>query len=673
MEKSAYKHWFLATDDNDITVLNFDKEGSKTNVLSVEVLDEFNLVLNEISNIQPKGLIIMSAKSSGFIAGADINEFLEVNNTQEALTLIHRGQNVFTKLENLRCPTVCLIDGFCMGGGTELALACDYRIAINDSNTKIGLPEVKLGIHPAFGGIVRSISKINPIKAMQWMLTGRALSAKQAKNMGLVNYSVPSRHGISTAHHLINTKPSTQQKFIDQLVNLPLIRQAIALFMKKQLSKKANINHYPAPFALIDVWSQYGGNLTELMRQEALSVSKLIQGDTVINLIRVFFLQTALKNQAQLKDYHPTHVHVIGAGIMGGDIAAWCALKGFYVTLEDREPKYLENAIGRAHSLFRKKSDSKSHYHQIVDRLTPDTKGLGVSKSDIIIEAIFENIEAKQELYQRIEPQLKKGALLATNTSSIPLETLATVLKKPENLFGLHFFNPVSRMPLVEIIKTKQTHKDTIDKALKFTKTIGKLPLVVKSSPGFLVNRILVPYLLEAVILLNEGESAERIDQAALDFGMPMGPIELSDRVGLDICISVANNLSSHYGFEVPSILKDKVDNKKLGVKTGEGFYSYKKSHPIKIKDFSVNNLDVIAKRLTLRLINEAYACLNEGIVDDKDMLDAGVIFGTGFAPFTGGPLNYANKIGEDIIKQDMLELSQHIGSRFEPNNSINA
>jgi len=665
--KANYKNWLLNKDENDVLSLKIDKNNSPTNVLSIEVLNELEDILDNLVLTLPTGVIISSNKSSGFIAGADINEFLEITNVQEALELVHRGQRIFSKLESLHCPTVCLIEGFCMGGGTELALACDYRIAISDKNTKIGLPEVKLGIHPAFGGVVRSIEKFNPNKALQWMMTGRALSAKQAKSMGLVNYSVPSRHGLSTAQLLIKTKPQQKQSLINRLINAPIIRPLIAIYMKKELSKKANIKHYPAPFALLDLWSRYGGDRDELMKQEAISVSHLIQGDTVRNLIRVFFLQTQLKSQATLKSYQPTRVHVIGAGIMGGDIAAWCALKGYEVTLEDREAKFLENALSRANKLFRKRTYSKSEFNAVNDRLTPDIKGLGVAQADIIIEAIFENIEAKQALYARIEPQLKKGALLATNTSSIPLETLASTLKKPENLFGLHFFNPVAQMPLVEIVKTDKTHQSTIDKALMFTKKMGKLPLVVKSSPGFLVNRILVPYLIEAVILLNEGESAERIDQAALDFGMPMGPIELSDTVGLDICLSVANNLSEHYGFEVPSILKNLVNEKQLGRKTGHGFYHYKKSKVIKQKDFNQANLETIKSRLSLRLINEAYACLREEIVDDKDLLDAGVIFGTGFAPFTGGPIHYAENIGEEIIYENMLKLSESIDQRFTP------
>jgi len=667
IEQKDYTNWVLSSDSDDIAYLKIDKANSSSNFLSAEVLEELDAILDYLMTSLPTGLVISSNKASGFIAGADINEFLEITNINDALKLVHRGQAVFSKLENLHCPTVCLIDGFCMGGGTEFALACDYRIAISDSHTKIGLPEVKLGIHPAFGGVVRSIEKFNPIKAMQWMLTGRALDAKKAKRMGLVNYAVPKRHGLSTAKMLVKTKPDFGQSYLDKLCNAPIIRPLIASYMKKQLAKKANVNHYPAPFALIDLWSQYGGDRNLLMKHEAVSVSKLIQGDTVRNLIRVFFLQAALKNQATLKTFHPQRVHVIGAGIMGGDIATWCALKGFTVTLEDREPKYLENALSRAHSLVKRRTQSKSEYHSVIDRLIPDVKGFGIAKADIVIEAIFENIEAKQELYARVEPQLKKGALLATNTSSIPLETLAQTLNKPERLFGLHFFNPVPKMPLVEIVKTNKTDSDTIEKALSFTKQMGKLPLVVKSSPGFLVNRILVPYLLEAVILLHEGESAERIDQAALDFGMPMGPIELSDNVGLDICLSVANNLSEHYGFEVPDILASLVAAKKLGRKTGHGFYPYKNSKVVKNKEFSHSNLKLIQQRLSLRLINEAYACLREGIVEDKDLLDAGVIFGTGFAPFTGGPLHYADNIGKANIHKTMLELSKSIDSRFEP------
>lgn len=667
----TYNNWHLTTDNNDIAYLSIDKKDSATNVLNGETLDELNHILDGLALTLPTGVIIYSAKSSGFIAGADINEFLEIKNISEATRFIQRGQNVFNKLEQLHCPTVCLIDGFCMGGGLELALACDYRVAISDSKTRLALPEVKLGIHPAYGGVARATAKLKPIQAMLWMLKGKAVDPKKAKKMGLVDYIVPSRQGISTCSMLVLKKPTVRsQSLIDKACNAPLIRQLIAFIIKQKMAKKVSKTHYPAPFALLDLWSKHN-NTSSLMSHEVSSVAKLMQHQSVKNLIRVFFLQSALKNQTKTQLEPCLHVHVIGGGIMGGDIAAWCALKGMKVTLQDRAPEYLENAMARAHQLFKKRTASKAEYNTKKDSLIADINGLGVAKADVVIEAIFENIEAKQALYKTIEPQLKPSALLATNTSSIPLETLASGLDKPNRLFGLHFFNPVAQMPLVEIVKTEHTDRNTIDKSLAFAKQIGKLPLVVKSAPGFLVNRILVPYLLEAVILFNEGHSPEKIDQAALNFGMPLGPIELADTIGLDICLSVANNLSQHYSFEVPSQLQSLVDSKKLGKKSGVGFYSYKDNKAVKNKYSDYEGLTTIQNRLMMRLINESYKCLREGIVTEADHLDAGVIFGTGFAPFTGGPLHYVEQKGESVIHQIMLQLSSSVGERFEPDSSI--
>ena len=660
--------WRLETDDNNILWLTFDKQGESTNVLSSSVLLQLDDIITQIQKQLPRGLIIQSGKKSGFVAGADINEFLTVKNQQDALEIIQRGQKVFNHLEALSCPTLCLIDGFCMGGGTELALACDYRIALDESRTRIGLPEVKLGIHPGFGGVVRLTEIANPLQSLEMMLSGRALSARNAKSIGLVDLIQPKRQLKNAAIQTILKRPTKRQMpLAGKFLSLPGVRQLVSQLMKREVAKKARKEHYPAPYALLDVWTNYYGNRNLMMSQEALSVANLIQGDTVRNLIRVFFLQTRLKGLGNKKLFQPQHVHVIGAGIMGGDIAAYCALKGLTVTLQDREPKFLSKAMQRANRLFSKKLKLTHERNAAIDRLIPDTKGFGVEKADVIIEAIFEDIEAKQAIYRDIEPRMKKDAVLATNTSSIPLETLATALKKPERLVGIHFFNPVPLMPLVEIVHSEKTDEKTVQQAAAFTRHIGKLPLPVKSAPGFLVNRILVPYLIEAVILHDEGIAAEAIDKAALDFGMPMGPVELADTVGLDICQSVAKNLSEAFGFDVPEVLQKLVAAKNLGKKTGRGFYHYKKGKAIKDRDVKLGDQDMIQKRLLYRLLNESAACIREKIVSDKDLLDAGVIFGTGFAPFTGGPLNYSEKLGIEDLQSKMSDLQQKYGKRFEP------
>ncbi len=662
--------WTTHTDDKGILWLTLDQQGTRTNVLSASVLDQLDSLLEQIIEQRPApaAVIFRSGKASGFIAGADVKEFLEITSTQEALILIKRGQKIFSQIESLPCPTVACIEGFCMGGGTELALACDYRVALDDSTTKIGLPEVKLGIHPAFGGVVRTTEMMSPLHSLEMMLSGRALSARQAKAIGLVDLVQPKRQIKRAAEQLALSRPAKQKMpLLGKLLSLPGIRHLLTGYMKKQVAKKASRRHYPAPYALLDVWCNYYGNRKRMMEEEANSVARLVQGNTVRNLIRVFFLQTQLKGLGSKESLTLQHVHVIGAGIMGGDIAAWCALRGYQVTLQDREPKYLSNAMQRANRLFAKKLKARHERTAALDRLIPDTRGYGIERADVIIEAIYEDKDAKQAIYKDIEARMKPGAILATNTSSIPLETLAKGLKYPKRLIGIHFFNPVAMMPLVEIVKTSKSSADTIEQAIAFCLHIGKLPLPVKSSPGFLVNRILMPYLVEAIHLYEEDVSPEAIDKAALDFGMPMGPVELADTVGLDICHSVAENLAAAYGTSVPTVLGKYVADNKLGKKTGAGFYQYKKGKPVKDNDADLGDQKAIQNRLIFRLLNESAACIDEKIVDDKDLLDAGIIFGTGFAPFRGGPLNYCLQEGVDSITEAMEEYESKYGERFKP------
>jgi 3-hydroxyacyl-CoA dehydrogenase/enoyl-CoA hydratase/3-hydroxybutyryl-CoA epimerase len=668
MNEEVFIDWKTQTDDKGIVWLSLDKQGTDTNVLSVSVLDQLDFLIEQVIDDNPTAVIFQSAKASGFIAGADVKEFLEVSSTQEALIMIKRGQKIFSRIASLPCPTVALIEGFCMGGGTELALACDYRVMLDDSSSKIGLPEVKLGIHPAFGGAVRSTEILSPLHSLDMMLTGRALSAKKARAIGLVDLVQPKRQIKRAAEQLALTRPPKQSMPLSgKILSLPGIRHLLTGYMKKQVAKKASRQHYPAPYALLDLWCNYYGNRKRMMEEEANSVARLIQGNTVRNLIRVFFLQTQLKSLGSKKSLDLRHVHVIGAGIMGGDIAAWCALRGYQVTLQDREPKYLSNAIKRANRFYQKKLKLRHERNAALDRLIPDTRGYGIEKADVVIEAIYEDKDAKQAIYKDIEPRMKPGAILATNTSSIPLETLARGLKNPDRLIGIHFFNPVAMMPLVEIVKSKKSSAETIEQAIAFCLHIGKLPLPVKSAPGFLVNRILMPYLVEAVTLFEEGVSAEAIDKAALDFGMPMGPVELADTVGLDICFSVAENLAAAYGSTVPAVLGKYVNDNKLGKKSGHGFYKYKKGKPVKDNDADLGDQKSIQNRLIFRLLNESAACIDEKIVDEIDLLDAGIIFGTGFAPFRGGPLNYCLQEGVDSITGSMSQYESKYGERFKP------
>ena len=667
-DETQYKNWRLNTDENNFIWLEIDKADASTNVLSTEVLEELDAALDKVSAASPKGLIITSAKSSGFIAGADINEFLQQKDEASATELIQRGQRIFDKLEALSFPTVALINGFCLGGGYELALACRYRVADNDPKVKIGLPEVKLGIHPGFGGTVRLPPLVGAPAAMDMMLSGRMLSARAARKIGAIDWAVPTRQLRDAAVAILKKAPApTKAKGWKGLTNNMLIRPLLANYLKKQVAKKANPKHYPAPYAMIDLWNLHCGNPKVMMREEAASVAKLVVGDTAQSLIRVFFLQERVKGLGKLKGYEPKRVHVIGAGVMGGDIAAWCALRGMQVTLQDRSHETLAKVLKRAHGLYKKKLKDPLLVKAAMDRLMPDIEGTGIPRADVIIEAIFENVEAKQSLFRELEPKMRADALLCTNTSSIPLQELSQALSDPSRLVGLHFFNPVAMMQLVEIVSSDETDEKVIQQASAFTRKIDRLPVPVKSTPGFLVNRVLMPYLMEAVVLESEGVPAKAIDKAALDFGMPMGPIRLADTVGLDICLSVAEILSKHLGGEVPQRLRQLVDAGKLGVKSGEGFYKYENGKPVKAENNAAYQAaEDITDRLMFRLFNECVACLNEKVVADEDLLDTGVIFGTGFAPFRGGPMHYMHKAGIDTMSATIKQLNDRYGERFE-------
>jgi len=669
MATNQYQHWRLEHDEQSIAWLYADRKDSSTNTLSAEVIEELDAIIRELDDDPPKGLVILSAKENGFFAGADIKELAKANDVQPAREFIQLGQDTFNRLERLRFPTVCLIHGFCMGGGLELALACRYRIADDDAKTRLGLPEIRIGIFPAFGGATRLPPLIGAPAAMDMMLTGRSLSARAAKKIGVVDYAVPKRHLKQGSVQVINTLPAPHRLTgWKRLTNHALVRPVLANVFRSKVAKKAQPNHYPAPYALIDLWAKHANDKFQMLAGEQNHVSRLIVGKTSQNLIRVFFLQDQLKSSGDKSIFKPKHVHVIGAGVMGGDIAAWCASQGMQVTVQDRAEAALGRVIKNAYKLFKKTLKAPVLIQAALDRITPDMNGLGLKHADVVIEAIFENLEAKQGLFKSIEPQLKPGALLATNTSSIPIETLSQVLSEPSRLVGIHFFNPVPRMQLVEIVSGSTTSGEAAAKAAAFTRHINRLPLPVKSSPGFLVNRVLMPYLVEAVVLEAEGIAPQVIDQAAVDFGMPMGPIELADTVGLDICLSVAEILSQQLNLEVPHRLKSLVEAGRLGHKSGRGFYQYKNGKPLHHKaGKSDYRPDDIQDRLMLRMLNEVVACLREGIVDNADLVDAGIIFGTGFAPFRGGPLHYRQSRGVNSLYNRLLELEKKHGERFTP------
>ncbi|WP_187265861.1 3-hydroxyacyl-CoA dehydrogenase NAD-binding domain-containing protein [Alkalisalibacterium limincola] len=664
-----FQHWQPRLRDDGFVVLTLDRADQRVNALSAAVLEELEQAVERIAIGKPKGVVIISGKQAGFVPGADISEFQEFDAKGIVHDRIRAGQGILQKLAELPVPTVCAIHGHCMGGGTELALACDYRIATSDESTRIGLPEVKLGIYPGWGGSVRLPPLVGAPAAMDMMLTGRGLSAKAARGIGLVDKVVEPAVLLDAAIELgrRGTTRPFKQRALGWATNIWPTRQVLAPILVKQVSRKARKEHYPAPFSLIETWRRSGGTVDARLKAEAKSVARLAQTPTARNLVRVFFLQERLKGLGG-KEHGIQHVHVVGAGVMGGDIAAWSALKGFDVTLEDREMKYIEPALQRADKLYAKKVKDDARRSETRARLVADVAGEGVAKADLVIEAIFENLEAKQALYAKAEASLKPDATLASNTSSIALDELAADLKAPERFAGLHFFNPVSMMPLVEIVRHEKMDEATQKRLAAFCRAIGKLPVPVAGSPGFLVNRILMPYLLEAMTCHSEGVPGPVIDKTAVKFGMPMGPIELADTVGLDVAASVGKILADFLGLPIPKGLESKLEHGKRGRKDGEGFYVWedgKAKKPEVPKEYRAP--EDLEDRLILPFVNEAVACWHEGVVEDADLLDAGVIFGTGFAPFRGGPITYARSAGPAKLKARLEQLAGRHGDRFAP------
>ncbi|MDX3936524.1 3-hydroxyacyl-CoA dehydrogenase NAD-binding domain-containing protein [Stenotrophomonas sp.] len=664
-----FSHWHPQIRDDGVVVLSLDRQDSSVNAMSQDVLLELGDLIERIAMDPPKAVVIQSIKAAGFIAGADLKEFQEFDRRGTVNDAIRRGQSTYQKLAELPCPTVAAIHGHCLGGGTELALACRYRVASNDPSTRIGLPETQLGIFPGWGGSSRLPQLVGAPAAMDMMLTGRNLSASAARNIGLVDKVVAPAVLLDTAVSLAlkgTTRPF-KQRATAWITNTWLARRLLAPQMAKQVARKARKEHYPAPYALINTWARTGGSpIQTRLDAERRAVVKLAGTPTARNLIRIFFLTERLKALGG-KDHGIQHVHVVGAGVMGGDIAAWSAYKGFNVTLQDREQRFIDPAMERAQALFAKRVKDDSKRPAVAARLKADLAGEGVAQADLVIEAIIENPEAKRELYQSLEPKMKADALLTTNTSSIPLDELRDHIQRPAQFAGLHYFNPVAQMPLVEIIHHDGMAPETEGRLASFCKALGKFPVPVAGTPGFLVNRVLFPYMLEAATAYAEGVPGPVLDKAAVKFGMPMGPIELLDTVGLDVAAGVGKELAPFLGLQVPAALAT-VEQGKRGKKDGQGLYKWENGRAQK-PDVPANYAVPadLEDRLILPLLNEAVACLHDGVVADADLLDAGVIFGTGFAPFRGGPIQYIRATGADALVERLKVLQQRHGDRFAP------
>jgi 3-hydroxyacyl-CoA dehydrogenase/enoyl-CoA hydratase/3-hydroxybutyryl-CoA epimerase len=647
----AMTNWRFEVDFEGIGWLTIDTPNSPVNTLSRLSISELETVLLGVEDLiasgEVIGLVIQSGKDSGFIAGADVTEFDSMSDPAVLPEALKRAHAVMDRIEGMKAPVIAAIHGFCLGGGLELALACHYRIAVNDDKTRVGFPEVNLGIFPGFGGTGRSIRQAGPVPAMQAMLTGRMIKAGAARGMGLVDKLVRHRDMLhwEARKAVLGRKASTPAPLGLRIMAWGPIRAQVVKTMRAETSKKARKEHYPAPHALIDLFERHGDNWRAMVDGEAAGFVPLMASDTARNLRRVFFLSEGLKKQGLRGDEKPAfkRVHVIGAGVMGGDIAAWCAYRGLAVTLQDLDMARIQPALDRAKSLFKKRLKGRTEVASALARLEADVTGAGIARADVIIEAVVENLEIKQKIFTDVEAKAKPEAIIATNTSSIELERIASALKDPSRLIGLHFFNPVASLPLVEVIRSGFNVERDVAMGASFALAIGKSPVLVKSAPGFLVNRVLMPYMLGAVERVERGESPELIDAAAVAFGMPMGPIELMDTVGLDVGQSVAHELKH----TVPegSKFARLVSEKKLGRKTGEGFYKWVDGKAQKGQTPENSDLPRLGREVK-PLVDTTELVVSEGIVASSDLADIGVILGTGFAPFLGGPMQ-ARKEGK--------------------------
>lgn len=641
------RDWQVSVDVEKIAWAVFDRENERANALGERPLKELGSIVDYAAVAADAGeiigLVLLSGKSKTFIVGADIKEFASLDTETKVLEAIGPVNAMLDRIEAMKVPVVAAIHGSCVGGGLELVLACHYRIATRDDSTKVGFPEVKLGIFPGFNGTARSIRQCGALAGMQAMLTGSMIRASKARAQGFVDKLVdnPGQLRWAARKAILRKMKSKPAGGFKTLMTQWPARGFLASKMRDETAKKVREDHYPAPFRLIDLFEKHGGGFASMKAHEPKAFAPLMVSETSRNLRRVFFLSEALKNEAPKGlDWQPLRVHVIGAGTMGADIAGWCVASGMEVTLQDMSMEQIEKGIKAQGKLFKKRFRTKALLEAAKTRLRADPNGRGVARADIVIEAIVEKLEVKQGLFAELEGKLKPGAVMASNTSSLQIEDIAQPLKDPGRLIGIHFFNPVAQMPLVEVVRGAQSRSEEVDKGAKFVTLIGKYPLVVKSVPGFVVNRVLAPYMMGAMARVDAGEDKEKIDEAARVFGMPMGPIELADTVGLDVCASVGQILGLSNDVAGAGAL---VDAGKLGKKTGEGYYVWKDGKPEKTveKPFAKRDLEKLGRELVAPLISEAQAVLDEGIVSEIDLVDAGIIFGTGFAPFRGGPLHF--------------------------------
>lgn len=680
---------------DQVATLYFDTPKSKANVFSIAALEAFEGYLETLAEDHTlKLLFIESAKEDIFIAGADIHEFKLAENTPTVEAFVKKAQEIFNRLEKLPCITVAIIDGACLGGGLEMSLACNYRIATSHPHTRIGLPEVNLGIIPGFGGTQRLYRLIGYAKAMEIILGGKQLSSDEALHAGIVDECVPRGYlGFkkeALIHDILDHKRknrlTSKRKGIRWYEHFSIVRRMIEKIAAKKVLKKTR-GHYPAPLALISVMREsFGKPMDEGLLIERDAVTKLVLTPESKNLVRLFLISEDLKHETFSSADPKTILHaaVVGTGTMGSGIAWALDNEKIDVRLKVRSISSAAKAVKKIRKIYetmKKHRKIDRHHIQLnMDRITYALNDEGFARSDLLIEAVNEDIDVKKSVYREFETLLDPEAIIATNTSSISISDLAKDLQHPERFIGVHFFNPVERMPLVEVIPGEMSDEMTVATVVNLAKRIGKTPIKVKDTPGFLVNRVLLPYLKEATLMFEEGEDIEKIDRILKDFGMPMGAFLLIDEVGVDIGVEVATVLHEAYGerMAMSKVLNGMVKNEWLGKKRGTGFYIHGQKTPsmnphIKTLQEGVEKFDEekVIERTLYIMINEASRCLEEGVVENAAYLDMAMVMGIGFPPFRGGLMQYADTVGITDIVETLKEFSTVYGDRFEPSSLL--
>lgn len=687
------------TDDN-YAIIYINIEGESQNTLKVEFNNEFNEILKQVDAISNlNAVIITSDKKDSFIAGADITMLKAADTEEAAFSISQLGQQLFTQLENRSEPVIAAIDGACLGGGLELALACHGRVCTDNTSTRLGLPEVQLGLLPGGGGTQRLPRLIGIANALDLMLTGKMLSARRAMKTGLVDEVVASANLIKAAKRLARTlksqtNDSTAKKWsISRIKNWLLEenrwgRELLFSQARKRLQAKTG-GHYPAPEYIVDaVEIGIERGLDKGYKAESELFAKLVVSAVAKELINIFFATTEMKKQAQQLTLTPiepfTKIGILGAGLMGAGIAFTSIDKAKVpVRLKDRDDKSVLSGLRHIYQLFarrlNRKSISKIDMSDKLSLITATTDYSGFDNCDLVIEAVYENLELKQSMLTEIE-KINKNAVFASNTSSIPITEIAQVSKNPQNVIGLHYFSPVEKMPLLEVIKTAETSQQTIARSVKFGYQQGKTVIVVNDGPGFYTSRILAPYMNEAGFLLSEGVAIDAIDGALKQFGFPVGPFNLLDEVGIDVGTKIAPVLVNAFGKRLspPDNFTKLAQLGRLGRKNKKGFYLYNgKSKQKQVDETIYTDLGItpgtqmeseqIAERCVLQMLNEAALCLQEKIIENPRDGDIGAIFGLGFPPFTGGPFRYMDTSGLVTIVEKLRQYETTLGKRFKP------